>query len=63
MTSNQGESLVEITTPLPPSIFNVPIFQFHPTESQWMIYMASQYCDEDIEKQGDCHAQVRCILI
>ncbi|KAI8050565.1 hypothetical protein BDF22DRAFT_695641 [Syncephalis plumigaleata] len=61
MTNNQGDSLIEITTPLPPSVFNVPIFQFHPTESEWMIYMASQYCNEekekDKEKQGDCHAQ------
>ncbi|KAI9596915.1 hypothetical protein BDF19DRAFT_437196 [Syncephalis fuscata] len=61
ITKNQGATLTEISTPTSPSTFDVPVFKFHPTEADWLIYIGNKYCsDDENEDEGDDKEKGQC---
>ncbi|ORY35539.1 hypothetical protein BCR39DRAFT_567933 [Naematelia encephala] len=53
-TTDTGRSWNTFTTPMEPNNLGIPILDFHPTKSDWLIYTGSTDCTATLS--NNCHA-------
>lgn len=53
-TTDAGITWYKLTTPLEPNLLGIPILDFHPTRSDYLIWTGSKNCRDSTS--SDCHA-------
>ncbi|RKP09905.1 hypothetical protein THASP1DRAFT_13625, partial [Thamnocephalis sphaerospora] len=62
VTDDRGTTLQPLSVPLSPSIFDTPIFQFHPKQPRWLLYLGQAGCgstraSKDRRDSTECQAK------
>lgn len=54
-TTDTGKTWQQMNLPMDPNSLGIPAIDFHPTQSDWLIYTGSEGCSETISP--NCHAK------